>query len=59
MTGWANCDSVSKWEEIFSERFLKLRPLVGEIYYPPPARGDEVDFLDTNQLELERELTWK
>ena len=32
MTGWANCDSVSKGEEIFFERFLKLRPLVGEIH---------------------------
>ena len=31
MTGWANRDLVFKGEVIFFERFLKLRPLVGEI----------------------------
>jgi hypothetical protein len=34
MTGWANCDSVSKGEEIFFERFWKLRLLVGELHFP-------------------------
>jgi len=32
MTGSANCDAVSKGEEIFFERIWELRPLVGELY---------------------------
>jgi D-inositol-3-phosphate glycosyltransferase len=64
MTGWANCDSVSKGEEILFERFWKLRPLVGEIHYLlPPGEGNgfsgltlvgirEMAHLEAKQLKI-------